>query len=82
MKKLIVLTICIISLQTYAQKKDSTYFRKNEIGLNTLPIITFLAGYIGGDATNFNLQYRRFINSKNTLRTSINSAPYQNAGFS
>jgi len=76
--KQIVLIIAFFGLgiNLKAQKKDSVKFYRNEIGVNTLPLVNVLSGSIPLQNARLSLNYRRMFGTKNYMRVSIALFPY------
>lgn len=81
--KQIVLIIAFfgLGLNLKAQKKDSVKFFKNEIGVNTLPLVNVLSGATPLQNARVSLNFRRYLSEKNAIRVSLALFPYQNNNF-
>ncbi len=77
--KYIILLLAMfgLGLNMQAQQKDSVKVYKNEIGVNTLPLINIFSGATPMQSARVSLNYRRYLDLKNAIRISASLFPYQ-----
>jgi hypothetical protein len=84
-KKVIILSLNIFVGSIVAQTSDSTKnkstFKKNEISINTAPVLKQLLTNGEASATRFSFSYKRNINEKSALRFSIVADQINNEAF-
>jgi hypothetical protein len=85
MKKTFIILFVFGVLVTHArkdpEKKDSLRVIKNEIGFNTLPLISVLGGSVPGSNVRWAANYRRYIDEKNIFRVSLSVFPHMDILF-
>lgn len=60
-----------------AQNKDSVKIYKNEIGVNTLPLVNIFSGATPMQSAKYSLNYRRFLSEKNVFRVAVSLYPFK-----
>ncbi|HRD40754.1 MAG TPA: hypothetical protein PLC65_19150 [Bacteroidia bacterium] len=74
----LIIVLVSLGLALQAQNKDSVKFYRNEIGVNTLPLVNVLSGATPLQSARVSLNYRRYLSEKNAIRVSLALFPYQN----
>jgi hypothetical protein len=87
MKKMIILPLfmSVMNILAQTEKPDSlknhSFFKKNEVSVNTAPVFKQLLTTGGSGSTRFSIGYKRYLNEKSALRFSLMADRIDNAVY-
>lgn len=78
----LILVMLLFCFSVNGQTTDSLKQRKNEIGINTLPLLNVFSGAIPTLNSRYSINYRHYLNNKNAIRISASFFPFNDASGS